>query len=103
MKALLNAVTGHFPSGQLICDALHPWVVARTGANVAGTGASYRWGIDDPRDIKRLDPKLNLVKEYTRPELVAYRRFPIVVRALFLLLDNVPAVRRMERLLVYRF
>lgn len=103
VKALLNAVTGHFPSGQLVFDALHPWVVARTGSNVAGTGASYRWGLDDPWDIRRLDPKLELVKEYTRPELVAYSRFPIAVRALFLLIDNVPAVRRMERLLVYRF
>jgi hypothetical protein len=78
-------------------------VVARTGSNVAGTGASYRWGLDEPRDIKRLDPKLELVKEYTRTELVAYRRCPLAVRALFLLLDNVPAVWRMERLPVYRF
>jgi O-methyltransferase involved in polyketide biosynthesis len=103
VKALLNAVTGHFPSGQLVFDALHPWVVRRTGSNVGGTGASYRWGLDEPRDITRLDPKLELVKEYTRPELVGYPRFPLAVRAVFLLLDNVPALRRMERLLVYRF
>ena len=49
---------------------------------------------------KKID---ELVKEYTRPELVGYRRFPLAVRVLFLLLDNVPAVRRMERPLVYRF
>jgi O-methyltransferase involved in polyketide biosynthesis len=103
VKALLNAVTGHFASGQLVFDAVHPWIARRTGSNVGGTGASYRWGLDEPQDIKRLDPKLELVKEYTRPELVAYRRFPLAVRALFLLLDNVPALRRMERPLVYRF
>jgi O-methyltransferase involved in polyketide biosynthesis len=103
VKALLKGVTGHFPGGQLVFDALHPWIVKRTGSNVGGTGASHRWGLDDPRDIHRLDPKLELVKEYTRPELVAYRRFPLAVRALFLLLDQVPALRRMDRLLVYRF
>ncbi len=103
VKALLNAFTCHFPEGQVVFDALHPWAVRRWGSNVGGTGASQHWGLDDPQDIKQLEPKLELVKEFSVTEYVAFSRFPLAVRVLFRLMDAVPALRRMERLLVYRY
>ena len=62
VKALLNAVVAHFPSGQMIFDICNSFIVKRAGSNVGGTGATYRWGLDDPQAIKRLEPKLELVR-----------------------------------------
>src|SRR5512146_750624 len=40
VKALLNAVVAHFPSGQMIFDICNPFIVKRAGTNVGGTGAT---------------------------------------------------------------
>ncbi len=103
VKALLNAVVGHFPSGQMIFDVSHPWQVKRRGSNVGGTGATWKWGLDDPQDIKQLEPKLELIKEFKLSELVGFSRFPLWFRALYRTLELNPTLRRTERLVVYRY
>ena len=103
VKALLNTVVAHFPSGQMIFDICNPWIVKRAGSNVGGTGAIYKWGLDDPQEIKGLEPKLELIKEYRTSELVAFSRFPLWVRVLFRVQEVNPTLRRMERPLVYRY
>jgi O-methyltransferase involved in polyketide biosynthesis len=103
VKALLNAVVAHFPSGQLIFDIGNPWIVKRAGSNVGGTGATYKWGLNDPQDIKQLEPKLELIKEYKPSELVAFSRFPLWWRAQYRLMELNTTLRRMERIIVYRF
>jgi O-methyltransferase involved in polyketide biosynthesis len=103
VKALLNAVVARFPGGQMIFDICNTWIVKRAGSNVGGTGATYKWGLDDPLDIKRLEPKLELVKEFRPSELVGFSRFPLWWRALYRLQEVIPALRRMERTIVYRF
>ena len=103
VKALLNAVVTAFPSGQIIFDICNTMIVKRTGSNVGGTGASYKWGLDDPQDIQQLEPKLELVKEFRPSEQVAFSRFPAWWRALYRVQELVPTLRRMERPLVYRY
>lgn len=103
VKALLNAVASHFSSGQLIFDICNSMIVKRAGSNVGGTGATYRWGLDDPEDIKQLEPKLELVKEFKPSELVAFSRFPLWLRALFRAQEASSTLRRMERVVEYRF
>jgi O-methyltransferase involved in polyketide biosynthesis len=103
VKALLNAVTGHFPSGQMIFDVVHPMILKRVGSNVGGTGATYKWGLNDPQDIRQLEPKLELIKEFRMHELVAFSRFPFWVRALLRAQEVNPALRRMNRMVVYRY
>ncbi len=103
VKALLNAVVAHFPSGQMIFDICNPFIVKRAGANVGGTGATYKWGLDDPQDIKQLEPQLELIKEFKPSELVGFSRFPLWVRALFRAQEVSTMLRRMERLIVYRY
>jgi hypothetical protein len=77
--------------------------VKRAGSNVGGTGATYKWGLDDPQDIKQLEPKLELIKEFRPSEMVAFSRFPFWVRALFRVQEVNPTLRRMERTIVYRY
>lgn len=103
VKALLNTVVAHFPSGQMIFDSCNSMIVKRAGSNVGGTGATYKWGLDDPQDIKRLAPRLELIKEYKASELVAFDRFPLWLRGLFRAMAVSPALRRMERMIVYRY
>ena len=103
VKALLNAVVAHFPSGQMIFDICNSFIVKRAGSNVGGTGATYKWGLDNPQDIKQLEPKLELVKEISMHELVGFSRFPLWVRALYRIQDLNPTLRRIERTVVYRY
>ena len=103
VKALLNAVVAHFPSGQLIFDICNTMIVKQAGKNVGGTGATYRWGLDDPEDIKQLEPKLGLIKEFKPSELVAFSRFPLWLRAMFRLMEKNTTLRRNERIVVYRY
>jgi O-methyltransferase involved in polyketide biosynthesis len=103
VKALLNALVAHFPGGQMIFDSCNSLIVKRAGSNVGGTGATYKWGLDDPHDIKQLEPKLELIKEFRPSELVGFSRFPFWWRALYRAQEVIPALRRMERTLVYRY
>ena len=103
VKALLNAVVAHFPSGQIIFDICNPWIVKRVGSNVGGTGAVYKWGLDDPQDIKQLEPKLELIKEFRQSELVAFNRFPLWGRVLYRMQEVNLTLRRMERTIVYQY
>ena len=103
VKALLNAVVAHFPSGQLIFDICNTMIVKQAGKNVGGTGATYRWGLDDPQDIKQLEPKLALIKEFKPSELVAFSRFPLWLRAMFRVIETNMTLRRNERIVVYRY
>jgi len=103
VKALLNAVVAHFPHGQMIFDICNSFIVKRAGSNVGGTGATYRWGLDDPQDIKRVVPKLELIKEFKPSELVAFSRFPLWWRVLCRIQEINSTLRRMERIVVYRY
>jgi O-methyltransferase involved in polyketide biosynthesis len=103
VKALLNAVVAHFPGGQMIFDICNSMIVKRAGSNVGGTGATYKWGLDDPQDIQQLEPKLELIKEFRPSEVVAFSRFPLWWRALYRVQEINLTLRRMERTLVYRY
>ncbi len=103
VKALLNAVVAHFPGGQMVFDICNPFIVKRAGSNVGGTGATYKWGLDYPQDIKQLEPKLEVIKEFRPSEQVAFSRFPLWWRALYRVQETVPTLRRMERIIVYRY
>jgi len=105
MQALLKALTDHFPSGQLAFDAHTPQLVrwlTKSGATVRGTGATFGWGIDNPADIKRLEPRLELITELRAHNLAAYTNMPWSMRILVRVMDIIPALRVM-RCLLYRF
>ncbi|MHB8842371.1 MAG: class I SAM-dependent methyltransferase [Candidatus Aquicultor sp.] len=105
MKLLLNRLTAHFPCGQIAFDVLSSQSVrwmAKTGGSVKGTSATFSWGIDDPQDIKKLEPRLDLIADLRAPHLAGFSRMPWVMRALVRMMDSIPALQRM-RCLLYRF
>lgn len=105
VKTLLNRMTDHFPSGQMAFDAVSQLGarLAKTNVKIQTTGATIGWWIDDPRDIRRLDPKLELVTELRPLEAHRHDRLPGSFRALLCVLDLFPGLRRLNRLLRYRF
>jgi len=105
VKPLLNRLTDHFPGGQLAFDAFNRLALraAKADRSVNATGASFGWGIDDPQDIKKLSPKLDLIKEFRTQDFVGYARLPLALRAVTRVMDPIPVLRRMNRVLLYRF
>ena len=104
VKQLVNRITNHFSSGQLVFDAWNH--LALRGAQrrgIKGTGATFGWAIDDPQDIRKLEPRLQLTKEFRTAELVAYTRMSWAMRTLVRVMDAFPTLRRMNRVLLYQF
>ena len=105
IKPLLYHLTNHFPGGQVAFDALNRMGARMAGANpsVKATGATFGWGIDDPDDIKAFAPKLELIMESRTPDLPGYSKLPWMMRAIVRAMDPITALRRLNRLLLYRF
>jgi O-methyltransferase involved in polyketide biosynthesis len=104
VKQLLNGITNHFTGGQIVFDAWNH--MALRGAQRRGikeTGASFGWAIDDPQDIRKIEPRLQLIKEFRTTELVAYTRMSWAMRLLVRVMDVIPTLRMMNRVLLYQF
>lgn len=106
MNPLLSRLTNHFPSGAIAFDAISRAAIRMAGANrsIRATGASFGgWCIDDPQDIKNVAPKLELVEIPRIPELPGYSKLPWTMRAIVRVFDFFPSLRKLSRLLLYRF
>ena len=67
-------------------------------------GVTIGWWIDNVRDdIKLLDPKLELVTELRPIKQFGWDRLPGSVRVLGHVMDLFPSLRRINRILRYRF
>ncbi|RPJ49677.1 MAG: class I SAM-dependent methyltransferase [Chloroflexi bacterium] len=104
IKNLLNAITGHFPGGQLVFDAWNQQALAAAKRRgIKGTGATFGWAIGDPEELSRFEPRLRLVKEFRTKELVAYKHMSWAMRGLVGVMDLFPALRRANRIILYAF
>ena len=102
---LLARLANHFPGGRMAFDAL-----STTGARIAGadkavraTGARFGWGLDDPNDVRKFAPQMELIVEVSTSQLPGYERLPLVMRALVRVMEPFPTLRRLNRLLLYGF
>jgi len=115
--ALFNRITERFPSGQIIFDAYGRLTVRvinlavrlitlRSKPTVAGTRVVLRWGIDEPREIEKLVPRLRLVTAVsflTMPELVAHLVHSRIQRMVYRALAHFAWYRRSMWHLRYEF
>lgn len=100
IERLLHWLVQTYPSGQVVFDAISG-LVARAARPAAR--ASYRWSLDDPQAICRQEPRLKLVEEIPTSRWAAFDRMPLLNRLLIRALDRIPALMRMNRILIYRF
>lgn len=106
MHPLLTKLTNHFSSGAIAFDAISPAAtrMARGNRSVRATGAAFGgFSVDHPQDLKQVAPKLELVQESRTPEMPGYAKLPAATRALVRVFDFFPGLRKLSRLLYYRF
>ncbi len=102
---LLARLVGHFPGGQMAFDALSVRGARMAGADkaVSATGATFGWGLDDPADVKKFAPGMELITELSSAHIPGHERLPAVMRAIINVMEPFPGLRRLNRLLLYRF
>ncbi|GBF04683.1 putative polyketide synthase protein [Deinococcus aerius] len=105
VRALLTRLGEMFPGGELVCDALSGLGVRLGGWHPAlrASGATLRWGLEDPREVETWPPGFHLLDDVSLLDLPGFARLPRVERAAWRVLRRVPLLRRVHRLLRYRF
>lgn len=84
LRVLLRRITDHFGTGELIFDAMAPWVTRLMKA--------FRWGTRDGREIERWNPRLRCVAR--EPFATHHRRIPVPgYRRLFGIMNATPGLR----------
>ena len=108
LLALLRAVTTQFPSGEVIFDAYSDLGLALVARNrmIRATGAVTQWSLNHPQDLEAQVPGLKLraeqlVQEGRSPAQLA--RYTLASRAAIWVMRRVAPLRRVGRLLRYRY
>jgi O-methyltransferase involved in polyketide biosynthesis len=92
VRRLLQRLTDHFRSGELVFDGGAPWMTRLVKA--------FRWGIRDGREIERWNPRLRCVEQ--PPFTAHFATIPVRrYRVLYRLGNVIPVWRNMFR--EYRF
>ncbi|CAM05840.1 O-methyltransferase [Saccharopolyspora erythraea NRRL 2338] len=102
---LLRRIVDRFPGGEMMFDAVLPWTVraAKYSGLLRATGASFGWGIADPRDLERQVPGLRLVVEQSLLELPEVERMPARDRLTARIMNTTPLLSNALRLLRYEY
>lgn len=105
---LLRTVTTQFPSGEVAFDAYSRMGLALASRNrmFRATGAVMRWSLDNPLDLEAQVPGLRLRDEqwvYEESDGRQWARYTWPARAAVWLMRRVRPLRRLGRLLRYRY
>jgi O-methyltransferase involved in polyketide biosynthesis len=100
VRLVLHYLLEKFSRGEIIFDAING--LEKRGARPAA-GATYRWSLDNPRDLCAFEPKLRLLTEIPVSRWEGFQRMPTPLQHIIRTLDLIPSMMRMNRLLVYRF
>lgn len=107
---LLERLMGHLPGGELAFDAYSRLglMLIAWQPSIRATDATLHWSLDDPEDLLRQLPRLELVEELAGygpggydPAQVA--RMSLVARMAIPVMGAIPALSRIGRLLRFRF
>ncbi|CCV05359.1 Tetracenomycin polyketide synthesis O-methyltransferase tcmP (fragment) [Mesorhizobium metallidurans STM 2683] len=102
---MLSRLVAHLASGELMFDAYSRFglKLLRLNPAVKATGAEVQWAIEDPRELERAVPKLRFVEDIPAYKPENARRMGWVARLFIRLWKHIPALRKVGRLLRYRF
>ncbi|MEV7968983.1 class I SAM-dependent methyltransferase [Sphaerisporangium sp. NPDC088356] len=105
VHALLRRITERFPAGDIVFDALSSLAVklSRFQPQIRATGATLRWGLDDPADLTAAVTGLHLASELFFSDVPEVARFPPGYRAALAVMDRFYFLRKVGRILQYRF
>ena len=92
VRRLLQRLTDHFASGELIFDGLAPWIIRMIKI--------FQWSPRDGRNVERWNSRLTCAEQV--PFTMYHRRIPVRrYRILYRLMHAVPTLRNMS--MDYRF
>jgi O-methyltransferase involved in polyketide biosynthesis len=107
MIALLNRLTGHFPSGEVAFNGYTRfaiWAAKHYHGTQSVAGLIRSPGFDDPREPERWNPRLKLVREILLTREPEVAGFPPALRRFTRLVAHSTALsRRGTTVLHYRF
>jgi O-methyltransferase involved in polyketide biosynthesis len=103
--ALLRRLTDHFSTGRLAFDASNRFGIElmRYQPLILATGASLNWGLDDPREIERQNPRLRCMRDLSLLGSPFVDKMDYAVRWMCRMYGRIPAFGRMSQALLYRF
>ncbi|MBF8188395.1 class I SAM-dependent methyltransferase [Nonomuraea sp. K274] len=104
VKALVLALRDRFPGGQIAFDAFTTFVTRRMSRHpsLRKTGAQVHWGVDDPMEITRWAPGLELAEEWTFGDPTALTGLGPLRRMQMKAMFALPVARHTHRILRYR-
>lgn len=104
-QQLFSRLVGHLSSGELVFDAYSRLglKIIRLNSSFRATGAEVHWSIEDPHELERAVPKLRFIEDIPayKPEHAARMRW--LAKLFVRLWKYIPALRKIGRLLRYRF
>ncbi|TGT78147.1 class I SAM-dependent methyltransferase [bacterium M00.F.Ca.ET.159.01.1.1] len=102
---LLARLVSHLAGGELILDAYSNFglKLMRLSPAIKATGAEVSWAIEDPRELERAVPKLRFIGEIPSYKPEKGVRLGWSARLFVGLWKLIPAMRKVGRLLRYRF
>ncbi|GAA3805545.1 class I SAM-dependent methyltransferase [Sphaerisporangium flaviroseum] len=105
VHALLRRITNRFPSGEIVFDALSSLAVklSRFQPAIRSTGATLRWGLDDPAELTADNPRLHLAEQLFFSDVPEVECFPAGYRAALAVMNRFYFLRKVGRILRYRF
>jgi O-methyltransferase involved in polyketide biosynthesis len=102
---LVSRLVSHLAGGELMFDAYSHFglTLLRLHPSLRATGAEVHWAIDDPHELELAVPKLRFVEDISayQPEHAA--RMGWSAKLFVRLWKHIPALRKIGRLLRYRF
>ncbi|MBB4862669.1 O-methyltransferase involved in polyketide biosynthesis [Pseudomonas nitritireducens] len=102
---LLRSLTAHFGGGELLFDGYSRLGIRLLQWNpmIRRTGAVLHWGIDEPWELEQQVPALRFSEAIAAYDREQIARLSLGMRLLYEITLAIPALRRMGRLLRYRF
>jgi O-methyltransferase involved in polyketide biosynthesis len=102
---LVERLVDHFTAGELAFDGYNRLglTLLRATPQLRATGAEVHYAIDDATSLEVVAPGLKLVEEKVQYDSSEVRRMSWPARLTFLLWRYVPALRKIGRLLRYRW
>ncbi len=102
---LLRRLTSHFAEGTIAFDAFNSLGIRLQKLNpaVRGSGATLYWGINDPRELEWVNPKLHLVEAVSALYEPGAAELPLSSRIFARLVWPIPAFRTLGQYLRYEF
>jgi O-methyltransferase involved in polyketide biosynthesis len=103
IRSLISGLEKRIGSFTLIFDAFSTLTAKKIHEHpsIQKTGATVKWGIDDPEELTRWGPQIRFVKEEFFTSNRELEKLDAVSRVIFRISDLLPPVRRAQRILVY--